>query len=97
MHINGLELLAATLAVKTLVKDMSNVFVLLKLDSMTAVCYTSLMGGTVSRKPVLLTKQGPVFFSWRPNPLVAAQMPFCSNGEVWQHMQIHLGTWWGGH
>ncbi len=56
MHINGLELLAATQAVKAFVKDMSNVFVLLKLDSMTAVCYINHKGGTVCPNLMSLTK-----------------------------------------
>ena len=48
MHINYLELLAATLAVKTFLKGQTGKSVLLQLDNQTAVAYINSMGGTVS-------------------------------------------------
>jgi len=48
MHINSLKLLAAMLAAKTFLKDISGVSVLLQLDNATAVAYINNMGGTVS-------------------------------------------------
>ena len=56
LHINSLELLAATLAIRTFAKERSGIIILLKLDNTTAVVYINRMGGTVS--PVLshLTK-----------------------------------------
>ena len=48
LHMNGLELLAATLAVKTFLKDQENKRVLLLLDNQTAVAYINNLGGTVS-------------------------------------------------
>ena len=58
MHINCLELLAATLAVKAFLKDQRGVSVKLQLDNQTAVAYISNMGGTVS--PQLTNLQSPV-------------------------------------
>ena len=55
-HINCLELLAATLALKTFVKDKRGVSVLLKIDNTTAVAYINNHGGTVSRELVSLTR-----------------------------------------
>ena len=45
MHINCLELLAATLETKTFLKDQVGVSVLLQLDNHTAVAYINNMGG----------------------------------------------------
>ena len=56
MHINCLELLGATLAVKTFLKDQRNVHVLLRMDNTTAVAYVNHLGGTVSQELVSLTK-----------------------------------------
>ena len=47
-HIKCLEILAATLAVKTFLKHQTSKHVLLHLDNMTAVAYINNMGGTVS-------------------------------------------------
>ena len=57
MHINCLELLAATLAAKTFLKDVSGVSVFLQLDNATAVAYINNMGGTVSSKLTDLAKE----------------------------------------
>ena len=56
MHINCLELLAATLAVKTFVKKLTQVSVLLRIDNTTAVAYMNNMGGTVSAELVALAR-----------------------------------------
>ena len=55
-HINCLELLAATLALKTFVKNKTKLSVLLKLDNTSAVAYINNQGGTVSKKLVTLTR-----------------------------------------
>jgi hypothetical protein len=47
-HINCLELLAATLALKSYTKHRRGISVLLKLDNTTAVAYINNHGGTVS-------------------------------------------------
>ena len=50
MHINFLELLAATLVAKMFLKHKTMVSVLLRLDNTTAVAYINNLGGTVSNK-----------------------------------------------
>ena len=40
-HINYLELLAATFAVKAFTKDKSNLHLLLRMDNRTAICYVN--------------------------------------------------------
>ncbi len=49
LHIYCLELLAATLALKTFTKGQTGLSVLLKMDNTTAVAYVNNQGGTVSR------------------------------------------------
>lgn len=56
MHINCLELLAATLAVQSFMKDQSGVSIRLQLDNQTAVAYINNMGGTVSPQLTNLSK-----------------------------------------
>ena len=56
-HINCLELLAATLALKTFMKNKTGLLVLLKIDNTTAVAYINNQGGTVSKTLVTLTKE----------------------------------------
>ena len=48
LHINCLELLAATLGIQTFAKDKSGIMILLKMDNTTAVAYINRRGGTVS-------------------------------------------------
>lgn len=55
-HINCLELLAATLALKTFTKDRKGISGLLKIDNTSAVAYINNHGGTVSKKLVSLTR-----------------------------------------
>ncbi len=56
LHINCVELLAATLALKTFTKGQTGLSVLLKMDN-TAVAYVNNQGGTVSRELVRLSKE----------------------------------------
>jgi len=48
MHINSLELLVATLAVKTFLKDTLEISVLFQLDNATAVTYVNNIGAMIS-------------------------------------------------
>ena len=57
MHINSLELLAATLATKTFAKNKSRVLILLRIDNTTAESYINNLGGTVSQEPIALAKE----------------------------------------
>ena len=61
MHINCLELLAATLAIQTFAKGKGNVLIHLKMDSTSALTYINKMGGTVSSDLNRLTKE---LWSW---------------------------------
>ena len=56
LHINCLELLAATLAIKTFAKSGSGLSVLLRIDNTTAVAYINNLGGTVSKELLELAK-----------------------------------------
>ena len=56
-HINCLELLAATLALKTFAKSKRGLSILLKTDSSTVVAYINNQGGTVSKNLVYLTRK----------------------------------------
>ena len=79
MHINCLELLAATLAVKTFMKDVSETSVLLQLDNATAVAYINNLGGTVSNQLTELAKE---IWLWALNKdifLKAQHIPGVSN------------------
>ena len=55
-HINCLELLAATLALKTFVKNTKGLLVLLKIDNTTAAAYINNQGGTISKDLIVLTR-----------------------------------------
>ena len=55
MHINCLELLAATLATKTFAKSKTAISILLRIDNTTTVAYINNLGGTASKELVLLT------------------------------------------
>ena len=60
MHIDCLELLAASLAIQTFA-NLENVLVHLKMDSTSALTYINKMGGTVSPDRNRLTKD---FWTW---------------------------------
>ena len=57
MHINCLELLAAHLAVKCFAKDSSNLTILLKMDSMSALTYINKLGRMISPQLNCLAKE----------------------------------------
>ena len=93
MHINSLELLAATLAVKTFLKDASGISVLLQLDNATAVAYINNMGSTVSSQLTTLAKE---LWTWTLDKdigLSAQHIPRVSNTLgiqitlVYRHLQ----------
>ena len=50
MHINALELLAVSLALKTFAKDKSHVLVLIRMDNISAKAYINHLGGTHSHQ-----------------------------------------------
>jgi len=56
MHINCLQLLAATLAVKAFVKAKTAISLLQRIDDTTAVAFIKHLGGTASRELVILTR-----------------------------------------
>ena len=56
MHINCLELLAATLAIQTFAKHKTDISVLLRIDNTTAVAYINNLGGTISKDLLELAK-----------------------------------------
>ena len=57
LHINCLELLAATLAIKTFAKTKEYIHIHLKMDNTTALTYINKYGGTVSAELNRLTKE----------------------------------------
>ena len=57
MHINCLELLAATLATQTFAKFRTGISILLRIDNTTAVAYINHLGGTASKDLVAQTKK----------------------------------------
>ena len=79
MHINSLELLAATLAVKAFQKEASGISVLLQLDNATAVAYINNMGGTVSNQLKDLAKELWMWALDRDITLSAQHIPGKSN------------------
>jgi len=82
MHINRLELLAATLAVKTFLKDRTGTSVLLQLDNQTAVAYINNMGGTVSPKLTDLAKDLWMWALSKDIILTAEHIPGVVNVEA---------------
>ena len=76
MHINRLELLAATLAVKAFLKDQRGVSVKLQLENQTAVAYINNMGETVSPQ---LTKM----WALSKDIVLTAQSIFRGSRIVW--------------
>ena len=56
MHINCLELLAATLSLKTFAKGKQGISILLYVDNTTAVAYINNLGGMVSKELLVLTR-----------------------------------------
>lgn len=79
MHINCLELLAATLAVKTFLKNKTRMSVLLRLDNTTAVAYINNLGGTVSKELVDLAKNLWMWYLERNIHTTAQHLPGVQN------------------
>ena len=79
MHINCLELLAATLAVKTFLKNKTRMSVLLRLDNTTAVAYINNLGGTVSKELVDLAKSLWMWCLKRNIHIIAPHLPGVQN------------------
>ena len=79
LHINALELLAATLAIKAFVKDKSNMAVLLQMDNRSSVAYINRLGGT---KSTVLTELAKELWDWalpRKIHISAVHIPGTSN------------------
>ena len=74
-HINCLELLAATLAVKSFLKDHVNKCVLVLIDNRTAVAYINNLGGTASPQATLLARNLWMWFLERGILLSAQYLP----------------------
>ena len=88
MHINCLELLAATLAIQTFAKRKENVLIHLKVDSTSALTYINKMGGTVSPDLNRLTKE---LWSWcltKNVTLRASHLPGILNEEADEESRI---------
>ena len=79
LHINCLELLAATLAIQTFAKERSGITILLKLDNTTAVAYINRMGGTVSPTLSHLTRDLWLWCMGRNILLQAQHLPGALN------------------
>ena len=79
LHINCLELKAATLALQSLVKDRMGISVLLQLDSQTAVSYINHLGGTVSPQLTDLAKNLWLWSLCRDLVLTAQHIPGVDN------------------
>ena len=79
LHINCLELLAATLAVQSFAKGQSRLNILLRIDNTTAVAYINHLGGTVSRELVNLTKNLWMWCLERNIHITAQHLPGIQN------------------
>ena len=87
-HINCLELLAATLALKTFVKNTKGLSVLLKIDNTTAVAYINNQGGTISKDLIVLTRDLS-----REEHSHPSTIPTWSNKPGGRHgIEIHEGS-----
>ena len=75
LHINCLELTAATLAVQAFAKDRLGISILLQLDNQTAVAYINHLGGTVSLQLVQLAKTLWLWALQRDVTLLAQHIP----------------------
>lgn len=75
LHINCLELLAATLAVKTFLKNQERKHVLLLLDNTTAVAYINNLGGTVSAQATDIARELWMWCIERHIHLTAQHLP----------------------
>ena len=78
-HINCLEILAASLAVKTFVKNKSDLTILVMIDNTTAVSYINHLGGPVSPLATEITKQLWMWCLERNITLKAQYLPGTQN------------------
>ena len=75
MHINCLELLAATFATQTFAKEITDTTILLKIDNTTAVAYINNLGGTISQDLVVLAKDLWMWCLERNIHIIAQHLP----------------------
>ena len=88
MHINCLELLAATLAIQAFAKKQENILVHLKMDSTSALTYINKMGGTVSPNLNRLTKDLWTWCLARNITLRAYHLPGALNEKADEESRI---------
>ena len=74
LHINCLELLAATLAVKSFPKEQRGILIHLRMDNTTALNYINKLGGTVSPELNRLTRELYGHGAWREILLEASYL-----------------------
>ena len=79
MHINCLELLAATLATKTFAKSKTAISILLRIDNTMTVAYINNLGGTASKELVLLTRDLWMWCLERNIHITAVHLPGVMN------------------
>ena len=79
LHINCLELTAATLVVQAFAKDRLGISILLQLGNQTAVAYINHLGGTVSLQFVQLAKTLWLWTLQRDITLLAQHIPGVTN------------------
>ena len=79
MHINSLELLAASLAAKTFLRDRPGTAALLQMDNTAAVAYINNLGGTVSPQLTSLAKSLWLWALERDIMLSAQHIPGITN------------------
>ena len=88
MHINCLELLAATFAIQTFAKKQDNLLIHLKMDSTSALTFINKMGGTVSPELNRITKE---LWSWclaKNITLKASHLPGSLNEKADEETRI---------
>ena len=95
MHINCLELLAATFEVHTFLKGKSRMSVLLRLDNTTAVAYINNLGGTVSKVLVDLAKSLWMWCLERNIHIMAQHLPGVQNviADAESRIMIDRSLW----
>jgi hypothetical protein len=95
MHINCLELLAATLAVQTFLKHKTRLSVLLGLDNTSAVAYINNLGGTVSPELVDLAKTLWMWCLERNIHITAQHLPGAQNhiADVESRTMVDRSDW----
>ena len=95
LHINGLELLAGSLAVKTFAKGVGKVHILLLMDSVSAVSYINKLGGTHS---LVLNSLAHDLWTWCLNnqvSLIAQHIPGVTNTQAdWESRVFQDSSDW---